>query len=327
MRAPDFWARNDISARAVSAALAPVAWLYGASVAYKRDHAKPYHAKAKVVCVGNLTAGGSGKTPVAMAIAHMFLSRGARVTFLTRGYGGAMPGPLRVETGKHDARDVGDEPLLLAAVAPTIVARDRNAGARLADRQDAEIIIMDDGHQNFAIAKDLSIVVVDAESGFGNGRVLPAGPLREPVRQGLARADAVVFMGDGAQALPGYRGQIVHAHLSPAMSLPADTRIIAFAGIGRPAKFFSTLRAAGADLAECHAFADHHPYTPDEIFRLKARASSAGAVLMTTEKDFVRMNERDRTGIQALPIRAHFDKPETMERLLDRICSQDGYPE
>jgi tetraacyldisaccharide 4'-kinase len=260
-----------------------------------------------------------------MAIARMLLSRAARVSFLTRGYGGAMRGPVQVEPCRHGASDVGDEPLLLAAVAPTIVARDRKAGAILAEAQHAGIIVMDDGHQNFALKKDLSIVVVDAETGFGNGRVLPAGPLREPVRQGIARADAVVLVGDGLSPLQGYRGPVMHAHVLPAISLPADTRVIAFAGIGRPAKFFSTLRAAGAELVECHTFGDHHPYTPEEIFRLKAKASGAGAVLMTTEKDLVRLNERDRAGVQALPIRAVFDEPEEMERFLDRVCARAEY--
>jgi len=319
MHPPEFWTRNDLSGRAISAALSPFGWLYGISVAYKRDHATPFRPRGKVVCVGNLTAGGSGKTPVAMALARMLIARGARIAFLTRGYGGRSTGPVLVEWGKHSIGDVGDEPLLLAQIAPTIVASDRKAGAILADAQGVDIIVMDDGHQNFAIAKDLSMIVVDAETGFGNGRVLPAGPLREPVRQGLARADAVVPVGEGSPVLEGFRGPVLRARLLPLTVPPLNTRIVAFAGIGRPAKFFSALRAAGANLVECHAFEDHHPYTRDEIVRLKAEASQARAVLMTTEKDFVRLNGRDGAGIQVLPIRALFDAPEEIERLLDKV--------
>jgi tetraacyldisaccharide 4'-kinase len=178
---------------------------------------------------------------------------------------------------------------------------------------------MDDGHQNFGVAKDLSLVVVDAESGFGNGRVLPAGPLREPVRQGLARAGAVILVGDGTPDLGGYGGPALRARLSPADPALANTRIVAFAGIGRPEKFFDTLRAQGADLVARHAFADHHPYTHEELAGLRAKAASAGAVLVTTEKDFVRLNASDRSGILTLKVRATFDAPDALEQLLDRI--------
>ncbi len=326
MRPPEFWTRSNFSACAASFALSPIGWLYGANVACKRDRTTPYRAKAKVVCVGNITAGGSGKTPVAIAVARALLARGARVAILTRGYGGRTTGPVLVKPDEHGARDLGDEPLLLARIAPTIVARDRAAGARLADTQGADVIVMDDGHQNFTLAKDLSIVVVDAESGFGNGRVLPAGPLREPARQGLVRADAVVLVGHGLPDLPGYRGAAIRAHLSPTLSPPANARVIAFAGIGRPEKFFSTLRTLGADVVECHAFADHHPYTYDEISRLKADASKTGAVLMTTEKDYVRLNEEERAGVLTLPVRAVFAVPEELERLLDGIAGRTRVP-
>ncbi|HEY5049092.1 MAG TPA: tetraacyldisaccharide 4'-kinase [Rhizomicrobium sp.] len=326
MHPPEFWERRDLSARAVSAALSPIAWLYGASVAYRRDHTMGYRTKARIVCVGNVTAGGSGKTPVAIAVALVLLARGRRVTFLTRGYGGRLAGPVVVNTKEHNARDVGDEPLLLARIAPTIVARDRKAGARLADAQDGGVIIMDDGHQNFALAKDLSIVVVDTESGFGNGRVLPAGPLREPVRQGLARADAVIMSGQGTLSLPGYSGPLLRARIVPAMPAIGNCRALAFAGIGRPEKFFSTLKSLGVHLVACHAFADHHFYTRGEVSTLKAKAAEEHAILVTTEKDYVRLSGQDRVDILALPVRAIFDLPEELQRLLDRVAERMAVP-
>ena len=318
MRAPEFWTRNDAIARAASAVLSPVGWIYGASVAFRRDRARSYRSRAKVVCVGNLTAGGTGKTPVAIAVARELLAGGASVAFLTRGYGGHAKDPLVVDTDKHASADVGDEPLLLSAIVPAIVARDRVAGARLAESRGADVIVMDDGHQNFALKKDLSIVVVDAETGFGNGRMLPAGPLREPVAQGLARADAVVLTGSGDPHLAGYAGPVLRAHLAPACA-SRISRVVAFDGIGRPSKFYDTLRHLGADLVACHSFADHHEYLESEIASLKHEARNAGATLMTTEKDYVRLNPASREGIDVLPVRAVFERADLLSGLLDRL--------
>jgi tetraacyldisaccharide 4'-kinase len=326
MRAPEFWTRDDYSARAISAALSPLAWLYGASVAYKRDHVTPWRSKASVVCVGNLTAGGSGKTPVAIAVARALLAKGLNVSFLIRGYGGNIAGPVTVDANVHGAHDVGDEALLLAAVASTIVSRDRKAGAMLADAQGANIIVMDDGHQNFSLTKDLSIIAVDAESGFGNDHVLPAGPLREPVPQGLSRADAVVLVGNGAPKLQGFRGPLLRARLSPTTLIIGSSPMIAFAGIGRPAKFISTLNRLGANIVGWQSFADHHPYTRNEISRLRQKAAKAGAILVTTEKDYVRLNKDDRAGILALPVRAMFETPAELDRLLDTIVKPAQIP-
>jgi len=320
MRPPEFWTRDSGSARAVSAILSPLAWLYGASVAYKRDHTTPFRPKAKVVCVGNISAGGSGKTPVAIALARALLTKGAKIMFLTRGYGGRISGPVLVDPNRHGAKDVGDEPLLLADVAPTIVARNRKAGAALADSRGANVIIMDDGHQNFLLARDLSIVTVDAESGFGNGHVLPAGPLREPVAQGLARADCIVLVGDGDPDLPDFRGPVLRAHLRAAAMPPAGSRVVAFAGIGRPEKFFATLASLDVDILDRFAFADHRVYTRADILGLRNKAANAGAMLMTTEKDYVRLNPSDRAGIVALPIRAEFETREEPDRLLDGLA-------
>jgi len=313
MRAPDFWRGRAPLARL----LAPLGALYGATVALKARHAKPVDPAIPVVCVGNLTAGGSGKTPVAIAVAEMLRAKGHRPYFLTRGYGGSEPGPVLASRG-HSAAVMGDEALLLARTAPTIVARNRAAGAKLAREKGATIIVMDDGHQNFTLRKNLSLVVVDAETGFGNGFQIPAGPLREPVSQGLARADAVVLVGDGTPDLAGFRGPVLRAHLKPDGAPFAGKQIFAFAGIGRPEKFVASLEAGGATVTGSCFFADHHPYEEDEILQLKAIAGDA--ILVTTEKDFVRLTTSQREGIRVLKVTAAFDEPAVITALLDSIA-------
>jgi tetraacyldisaccharide 4'-kinase len=321
MRAPEFWDRRDRRSRLAVAALAPIGWIYSASVAWKAHSATPYRPNIPVLCVGNLTAGGTGKTPVAIAIAHALGARGRQPFFLSRGYGGKLRGPVLVAP-EHHAGDVGDEPLLLAAAGPVVVSRNRGEGAKLAIEHGADVIVMDDGHQNFTLAKDLSLVVVDAEQQFGNGFILPAGPLREFVNQGLARADAVVVVGDGGPTLAGYSGPILRAHLN-LVDAPelAGRRVVGFAGIGRPEKFFRSLRTLGADIVATKRFADHHIYTSSEIARLKAKARAANALLVTTEKDYVRMTEVEREGIAALPVRAAIDSAKALELLLDRLSA------
>ncbi|HYS46622.1 MAG TPA: tetraacyldisaccharide 4'-kinase, partial [Rhizomicrobium sp.] len=210
---------------------------------------------------------------------------------------------------------MGDEALLLARTAPTIVARDRAAGARLALEKGATVLVMDDGHQNFALRKSLSLVVVDAETGFGNGFQIPAGPLREPVRQGLARADATILIGDGWPELQDFRGPVLRAHLGSEGSAFAGKSVFAFAGIGRPEKFVASLQDGGALVTGSCFFADHHPYTEDEILELKAIAGDT--LLVTTEKDFVRLTMAQREGIRVLKVAAQFDDARAMERLLD----------
>lgn len=325
MRPPDFWTRTDLVSQLVIALLTPIGWLYGWSVVYRAGHTHTYRSSAKVVCVGNLTAGGTGKTPIAIAIARMLIARGARPVFLTRGYGGKVRGPAFVA---HDDRaiHVGDEPLLLAAVAPVIVSADRAAGAQLAEQHGFDVIIMDDGHQNFSLAKDLSLIVVDAEAGFGNRRVLPAGPLREPVMQGLKRADAVIVSGDGTIALPGFAGPVVRARLvEDSAAIARGTRVVAFAGIGRPAKFFASLRTLGAEIVEQRAYGDHHVYTQSEMARLKKRAEAEHALLVTTEKDFVRLTPAEREGVAALPVHSVFEDRAGLDGLLDRLI-RPGVP-
>ncbi|HUO94488.1 MAG TPA: tetraacyldisaccharide 4'-kinase [Rhizomicrobium sp.] len=316
MHAPEFWSRPSLAATALS----PIGWIYGAITDWKRTHASPYRARAKVICVGNLTAGGSGKTPIVEAIVRNLKAQGVHVVVLSRGYGGHLAGPIMVNPQIHTAGDVGDEPLMLSATAPVIVARDREKGAILADIEGADIIVMDDGYQNFALEKDISIVVVDAEKGFGNGRILPAGPLREPAARGLARADAVVLVGQGAPALPGYSGPVLRANLVPRGGEPLTGRkAVAFAGIGRPEKFFATLSTLKVDLSVTQAFPDHHRFTPAEISQLKAKAKQEGAMLVTTEKDFVRLAPADREGIAALPVVAQFEPVNALDALLASV--------
>ena len=317
MRAPDFWDRDDIAARLAAAALAPLGFLYGAAVRWKVRHAKPYRARVPVICIGNLTAGGTGKTPIAIAVADAIVARGKNPFFLTRGFGGRLAGPVVVGR-HHTAADVGDAPLLLARKAATVVARDRHQGALLAVERGADVIVMDDGHQNFTLHKDLSLIVVDGEHGFGNGHILPAGPLREPVEQGLRRADVVIVAGDGTPVLPAFNGPVLRARVAPPATAEwRGRRVIAFAGIGRPEKLFRSLAGLGAELVATVAFADHHPYTKEELTDLKNRAN--GAQLVTTEKDYVRLAKTDRDGIAFLPVHAAIEPQDALDRLLDSL--------
>jgi tetraacyldisaccharide 4'-kinase len=320
MRAPEFWTRGSGGARALGALLSPLAALYGLA-ARAQPRGEPYRAKARVLCVGNLTVGGSGKTPTAIALARMLIARGVTVVFVTRGYGGSLAGPLEVDASRHSAAEVGDEPLLLARQATTVVARDRAAGAALADRLGADVVILDDGHQNFSLAKDLSFVVIDGETGLGNGRLLPAGPLREPAAVGLARADALTVMGSGTPALSAFHGPVLHASLAPdAGEALKGKAVFAFAGIGRPEKFFRTLRDMGAQVDGSLGFADHHAYGAAELASLRTAADRLGLMLVTTEKDYARLPPGERYGILPVPVHAVFAEPDAVERLLDRLA-------
>jgi len=323
MRAPKFWERKSAGAKIIAALLSPLAALYGAGVALRQKRWKPIQAHAKVVCIGNLTLGGTGKTPIAIALAEFFLGRGAKVVFLSRGYRGRFAGPVGVDLTQHSAADVGDEPLLLARTAPTIVSRDRAAGAVMADALGAEIVILDDGHQNFSLQKDLSIVVVDAVAGFGNGRLFPAGPLREPIREGIARADAIVIFGEGDFQISGFTGPILRARLVPTgQDAIEGKKLLAFAGIGRPEKFFATLREMGGEICASRCFADHHPYSENEIRKLHADAERLNAHLVTTQKDFVRIADHQREGIFSLPVRAVFKDERALARVLKKLSGK-----
>jgi tetraacyldisaccharide 4'-kinase len=299
----------------------PLGAVYAAAGKLRRFAVRPQEAPVPVICVGNLVAGGAGKTPVAQAIAHHMIAQGVEVHFLSRGYGGKLKGPVRVLPGIHEAADVGDEPLLLAGTAPCWVAADRVAGAQAAAADGAQIIIMDDGHQNPSLAKSASIVVVDGETGFGNGRIIPAGPLREPVAEGLARADAVVILGEDragvAQSLP--QGMpLLRGYLTPteeSRALDGET-VLAFAGIGRPEKFFDTVRALGCKLVEQRGFPDHHPYSYGQAKEIIDAARAKGALPVTTAKDAVRLPPDLRAPVMVVEVEVVWREPELLDRIL-----------
>ena len=295
MRAPAFWWKPGRGGR--GRLLTPAAGVYGAA-AWLRLQASGRSAGLPVVCLGNLTVGGSGKTPAALAVARLLLAAHQRPFFLSRGYGGRLAGPLTVNLSVHGAADVGDEPLLLARLAPTIVARDRVAGAQAARYAGAKVVVMDDGFQNPSLRKDLAILVIDGRRGIGNGRIIPAGPLRAPLAAQIARAHAllVVGPGDGATSvveIAGRRGlALFHGRLEPdrqTLGALAGRKILAFAGIADPPKFFATLDEAGLAVAERREFADHHRYAPVEAQALLEEAQAKNLLLLTTEKDHVRL--------------------------------------
>lgn len=317
MRAPEFWARDG----ALPRLLAPAGCALAQLGRLRRALTTPVRLPIPVICVGNVVAGGTGKTPTVLALARHLTTRGERVWCLTRGYGGRSTGPLRVDPVQHDAALVGDEALLLARVAPTVVARDRRAGGRIAVDGGASHLIMDDGFQNPGLAKDLSLIVVDGAVGLGNGRLLPAGPLREPLADGLARAQAALIIGSDACGIGDRlraRVPVFHAHLAPDPSWDAlrGRPVLAFAGIGRPTKFFDALRQHGIDVRESVPFADHAPYASPTIEALIARATALGAVVVTTEKDAVRLPTAMRARVTALAVTLAWDDPDIPERLL-----------
>jgi tetraacyldisaccharide 4'-kinase len=296
--------------------LAPFAAAYGGIAAWRMG--RPGRGVGPpVICIGNLTVGGAGKTPAALAVAQMLCDAGRRPFMLTRGYGGRLAGPVRVDAARHGARDVGDEALLLARVAPTIVAGDRVGGAAAARAAGADVIVMDDGFQNPALAKDLSLIVVDGQRGIGNGAVFPAGPLRAPLDAQLDRAQALLVVGPpqgaGAVAAAGRtRGlPVFHGRLEPdadAVAALKGRKVLAFAGIGDPEKFFQTLAEAGIAAPLRQAFADHHRYGRGDATDLVARAERDGLLLLTTEKDMARMaGDGDAAALAArakpLPVR------------------------
>lgn len=324
MRAPEFWhGQSGPLASLAAGLLAPIGSAWDAVARLRRAVVRPYRAPVPVVCVGNLVAGGAGKTPVVLSIATGL----PRVQIVTRGYGGSLVGPLRVDPTRHDAIAVGDEALLLAAQAPCWIARDRAAGVRAAAAAGASTILLDDGLQNPGVEKDFALVVVDAEYAFGNRRVIPAGPLREPVAAGLARADAIVLLGDGdpPEGLPAAGRPILRASLDPVDGARfSKTRVVAFAGIGRPEKFFASLRALGAALVATHAFADHHSFAAGELARLRQEAERANARLVTTAKDWVRLPPSTRAGIEVLDVEIRWRDAAAVSALLAGVRWRDG---
>jgi tetraacyldisaccharide 4'-kinase len=314
MREPAFWWRSPSW---MSRLLAPLGSLYGAISGYRMLR-KGHRSAVPVICVGNYSLGGAGKTPTVIALIKLLRSAGETPVVLSRGYGGRLAGPVRVDGEAHTAADVGDEPLLLARSAPVIVSRDRVAGAEAAQKAGASVIVMDDGFQNPSLQKDVSLIVIDSHRGIGNAGVFPAGPLRAPLAVQLDRTDVLIVSGDGvaagklAEEVEARGGLNLRAHIVPdgdAVASLRGKRMLAFAGIGDPQRFFATLSASGLDVAETRAFDDHHPFTAAEIDRLTENARKTSLTLVTTEKDFVRLRgiATDIASVQPFPVTLAFD--------------------
>ncbi len=324
MRAPGFWQRDGIASRL----LWPASLVYAAATA-RRTGRTGWTAPVPVICCGGVTAGGAGKTPLALDLGARLLRRGIAVAFLSRGYGRRAAGAMRVDASAQTSEQTGDEPLLLAELAPTFVDADRARAARAAIAAGAEVLVMDDGLQNPGLHKTLSILTVDANTGFGNGRVIPAGPLREPVESAVRRCQAIVLI--GASRAPAPNGlpaglPVLSAQLvpEPAPEL-AGRRVVAFAGIARPEKFFATVRQLGAEPIACRGFPDHHRYRATELAGLLSQATRAGARLATTAKDAVRLPPDFRPHVAVVRIGLEWDDPSAADRLLEQAIPPAGH--
>ncbi|QAU49218.1 tetraacyldisaccharide 4'-kinase [Bradyrhizobium guangzhouense] len=323
MREPAFWYRPRSPK---SHLLSPLGALYGAIAAHRMAR-EGFDAGIPVLCVGNYHVGGAGKTPTVLALTKLLRELGETPVVLSRGYGGRRKGPVMVDRNSHTAADVGDEPLMMVRDVPVAVARDRIDGVALAKSQGASVILMDDGFQNPKLLKDASLIVIDSERGLGNGRVFPAGPLRAPLKPQLARTDALVLIGDGRAAndvaaeLAKRNKPELRARLKPdAASLAqlSGKKVLAFAGIGDPERFFRTLRAGGIEVARTRPFADHHMFSQAELAALAAEAKAEQLTLVTTEKDLARLRGTEGVpdGIVPFKVTLEFDDPAKLKQLI-----------
>lgn len=313
MKTPKFWTDKGL----ISTILTPLGWLYGAATTIRFKSCKPFQVPCPVICVGNLTAGGTGKTPVSLAVAKLLKNKGKNPFFITRGYGGKIKNVI-VDTGRHTAKQVGDEPLLLAAEAPVAVNPDRGAAARLACAAGADCLIMDDGFQNPNLHKDLSFLVFDGKYGAGNGRIIPAGPLRESFKAGLSRAQALIIIGEDRHKL-AQKSQlpVFYADIEEIKPQETGKKVLAFAGIGHPSKFYNSLQKCGMKIAQTADFPDHHFYTRAELQSLLDTAFKEDLEIYTTSKDYVKIPADMRTYFQVLPIRIVWRNQKELESFIN----------
>jgi tetraacyldisaccharide 4'-kinase len=326
MRPPGFWSAPPTHPGWQPRALAPLAALTAAATRRRVARAPDYRAPVPVICIGNVHLGGTGKTPAVIALAGRLADRGIAVQVVTRGYGGRLAGPVRVDERRHSAADTGDEPLLLSSFAPVWVAKDRAAGARAAVAAGAQALLLDDGFQNPSVFKDAAVLTVNAAEGFGNGRVAPAGPLREPVAAAMARADLVLAVGEAPAQESFARDWPLPLPVLAARLVPLATgmdwaglKVLAFAGIGRPQRFFETLEGLGAVLAGRVALDDHQPLGEPLLRRIEAEAFAKGAQLVTTEKDAVRLPADWRPRVLTLPVRLVPEDWAPLDALFSRL--------
>ncbi|MGH1398177.1 MAG: tetraacyldisaccharide 4'-kinase [Alphaproteobacteria bacterium] len=327
LKTPSYWYPKDERRDWRRMALCPFASLYGVFFKLHQGMTRTKKAPLPILCLGNLVAGGTGKTPSAIAVLNYLKDQGLADNpgFMLRGYGGAERGPLLVNTAKHSAWDVGDESLILAQHAPTIVSADRIAGAALAAKHGIDFLVMDDGLQNPGIQKDISIIVVNGEMGFGNGKMMPAGPLREPLERGLAKADAFLLIGDdraGVLDMLPDDVPVLRGHLKPSPDFKANLkqRYFAFAGLGYPDKFFNFLRDdLGLNVVETQAFGDHCPYGAGDFRALREKAKSMDARLITTTKDYLRLPIGDKDLVDIVPVAMEIDGLDTLDALVQGL--------
>ncbi len=325
MKAPHFWYSKNFIASIISIFLLPVSWVYywASKKCYARI--KPVTLPIPVICVGNLTVGGAGKTPVALHIGELLRKKNIEAFFVSRGYGGSQKAALRVDPAKHSAALVGDEPLLLAQVLPTIVGKCRVEAAQLALSQGAKLIVMDDGFQNPSLTKNLSLIVVDRRLSFGNERLLPAGPLREPVPVGLKRADGVVIINPAnfmPTSLPNIPFLLARSQAKPSMLALSGKKVVAFCGIAIPHKFYYMLRHNGAEVVDKISFADHYKYKAHDLALLHAKAREHGAMLVTTSKDAARMAmdfPQEAKNIHVAEMELIFENQDKLEALIEAV--------
>jgi len=323
---PKFWKKRS----ALSLALMPLSVLYSIASFLRPFLTSRYRASATIICVGNVTVGGAGKTPIVLAITELLSIKGMKVAIASRGYKGDIKQPTLVDKNKHTVNSVGDEPLMLTRIAPTYIAAKRPLAISMAEKSGANIIIMDDGMQNPTVAKDLTLLVIDGKYGIGNSLIMPAGPLREGISNGVKRADAVILIGADETGILQHKAlqtkpsiPTIRAKLVPCGEIPDKTRpYLAFAGIGNPDKFFSTLAASGYNVIGEVPFPDHYNYTDADINTLINKAENLGAELITTQKDEVRLPIFASKKIRVLTVKIAWEDETQITNLLDNLIKK-----